>query len=465
MQFDNEDEEYRLALSRFESMLKTNKVLFFDSEEFESIVLHYLDTGKLVLAKKALKLAEDQHPNSVGIKLVKVEILIFEQKYDLAERLLDTIHQMDPTNEEIFIQKATILSKQGEHQKAIDSLEIALSLTQDTADVYSLMAMEYLLLDEIEQAKKYFMLCLEQDLDDQSSLYNIVYCFDFLGETQEAIEYLTNYIDQKPYSEIAWHQLGREYLTAKDYEKAIWAFDYATLIDEHFVGAYLERGKALENLDRYQEAIENYMTTLTLDDATSYVLLRIGVCYKHLNEPEKAKDFFKRAIHEDPLLDKGWATLSDMYMDEENFEKALFYIQKAIDIDDTNEKYWCKYAVLNKYLLNIEQAEIGYKKAAELGNNLIELWLCWADSLYLLEDYPTAIARLLQIGEIHGITPGINARLAILYYTIGDHNLAENYLNQALGQSPTITDFLKLHFPEVYQSSLFQNIIRKFENR
>jgi hypothetical protein len=38
---------------KFESMLKTNKVLF-DSEEFEEIILHYLDMGKAALAKKAL---------------------------------------------------------------------------------------------------------------------------------------------------------------------------------------------------------------------------------------------------------------------------------------------------------------------------------------------------------------------------------------------------------------------------
>jgi hypothetical protein len=45
-------------------MLKTNKVLFFDSEEFEEIILHYLDKGKAALVKKkALKLALDQHQN------------------------------------------------------------------------------------------------------------------------------------------------------------------------------------------------------------------------------------------------------------------------------------------------------------------------------------------------------------------------------------------------------------------
>ena len=60
MQLSNEEEDYNLSLSKFESMLKTNKVLFFDSEEFEEIILHYLDMGKAALAKKALKLALEQ---------------------------------------------------------------------------------------------------------------------------------------------------------------------------------------------------------------------------------------------------------------------------------------------------------------------------------------------------------------------------------------------------------------------
>jgi hypothetical protein len=61
MQLSNEEEEdYNLSLSKFESMLKTNKVLFF-WPEFEEIILHYLDMGKASLAKKALKLALEQH--------------------------------------------------------------------------------------------------------------------------------------------------------------------------------------------------------------------------------------------------------------------------------------------------------------------------------------------------------------------------------------------------------------------
>jgi len=56
MNLSHEEEENSLSLSKFESMLKTNKVFFFDSEEFEDIILHYMDTGRLNLAKKSAKI-------------------------------------------------------------------------------------------------------------------------------------------------------------------------------------------------------------------------------------------------------------------------------------------------------------------------------------------------------------------------------------------------------------------------
>ena len=51
MEFSPNDNN-NLPLTKFESMLKTNNVLFFDSEEFENIIHHYLNQGKVALAKK-----------------------------------------------------------------------------------------------------------------------------------------------------------------------------------------------------------------------------------------------------------------------------------------------------------------------------------------------------------------------------------------------------------------------------
>ena len=64
------NEDHNLALSKFESMLKTNNVFFFDAAEFEEITHHYLDAGKVALAKKAIKFGLEQHPSSVNLKLM-----------------------------------------------------------------------------------------------------------------------------------------------------------------------------------------------------------------------------------------------------------------------------------------------------------------------------------------------------------------------------------------------------------
>ena len=234
MNLSHEEEENSLSLSKFEAMLKTNKVFFFDSEEFEDIILHYMDTGRLNLAKKALKLGLEQHPKSTGLKLVHVEMLVYEDKLDIAEKLLNELYAIEPTNEEIYIQKANIYSKKDDHLKAIEFLKIALQYTEDYADVYSMIGMEYLFMDNLEQAKENFIKCLEEDTEDYSALYNVVYCFDFLDQNEEAIIYLNSFINHNPYSEVAWHQLGRQYYALKNYEKAVWSCSRAMSVPDTF---------------------------------------------------------------------------------------------------------------------------------------------------------------------------------------------------------------------------------------
>ena len=110
-------------------MLKTNSIYFFDLVEFEEIIVHYIDAGKQALAKKAVKLGLQQHPASVDLKLLRVEIYIFEDELDKASMLLKIIERLEPNNDEVFIQKATISSKNGNHKEAIELLKKALTFT------------------------------------------------------------------------------------------------------------------------------------------------------------------------------------------------------------------------------------------------------------------------------------------------------------------------------------------------
>ncbi|WP_044399090.1 tetratricopeptide repeat protein [Lacinutrix sp. Hel_I_90] len=460
MEFSQEDYENK-SLTKFESMLKTNNVLFFDSNEFENIIHYYLNQGKVALAKKAIKLGLEQHPTSTNLKLFKVEVFVFENELEKAHSLLDSLYVLEPSNEEIYIQKANILSKDDKHEEAISVLHRALELAEDTADLYSLIGMEHLFLDQFEAAKESFMKCLEEDPEDYASLYNIVYCFDFLDQNEAAITYLNNYLDSNPYCEVAWHQLGRQYYEMKDFIKALSAYDFAIISDDTFVGAYLEKGKVLEKLKRYNEAIENYSITLTLDDPTSFALLRIGNCHEKLGQDDLAVQYYYKTVHEDPLLDKGWIAITKFYVRQKNAQKALYYINKAINIDSENVIYWKLYAKINHRLNLLEEAERGYKRAIELGNYELETWLIRSDLLTQLGEPEAASFNLIQAAEFYPEHAEIEFRLAGLYYSLLETEKASYHLKNALRFDAEHVIILEELFPEVYESLLVNSVISR----
>ncbi|MCK0114644.1 tetratricopeptide repeat protein [Gelidibacter sp. F63206] len=462
MEFSQYDDDNNYSLTKFESMLKTNNVLFFDSGEFENIIQFYFENGKIALAKKAVKLGLEQHPSSITLRLFQVEIYILEDKLPQAEKLLDALHVLEPSNEEIYIQKASVLSKRDEHQKAIDTLKIALKLIdseEDEADLHALIGMEYLFMDQFDNAKSHFIKCLELDMEDYSALYNIIYCFEFLDLHNEAIDFLNRYLDKNPYCEVAWHQLGRQYFTLKDYKKSLTAFDFAIISDDTFVGAYLEKGKVLEKMKKYNEAIENYNMTLALDEPTSFALLRIGNCYEKLHSDDLAVQYYFKTVHEDPLLDKGWIAITKFYNRKKNYHKALYYINKAINIDDDNVRYWKLYAQINHRLNFIEEAERGYKKTLDLGNYELDTWLARADVLIKLGEYEAAALNLIQAAEFYPETAEIEYRLAGIYFTLLENEKAQYHLKNGWLLNSEFSFILEELFPMIAKHQMVLNII------
>ncbi len=462
MQVGDHEDNQNIALEKYEAMLKSNEVLFFDSGEFEFIIHYYMDHGMVQNAKKAISLGLSQHPQVTSLQLLQVEILIFEDKLEKAQELLSKIQELDPDDSEVLIQKASILSKQSLHKEAIEELNKALYRADDQADVLALLGMEYLFVDDFENAKKQFAKCLEIDPDDYSALYNSINCYVYLDDTKGAISFLTKFLDTNPYCEIAWHQLGLQYNDVKDYKKAIAAFDFAIISDDTFVGAYIEKAKILEKSKQYIEAIELYTLTLSIEDPTSYAYLRIGKCYEKLENKEKALENFNKAVTEDPLLDKGWLAITDFYKRNNEYRKALTFINKAIDIDSENWNYWKRYAKINRKLGFYEEAERGYRKAIEMGNTALQNWLDRSDVLWLIGEKEATIVCLEQGLEYYPENVEILYRLAGVNYEMKSEDKAENCLRTALKIDAEFNIILEELFPNVFQNETVKQILASY---
>jgi tetratricopeptide (TPR) repeat protein len=452
-----------MSLSKFESMLKTNSIYFFDLVEFEEIIVHYLDTGKHSLAKKAVKLGLEQHPTSIDLKLLDVEILIFDNKLEKASQKLRRIQLLAPANEEVYIQKATILSKNGNHEKAIINLKIAVSHADDKVDIWSMMGMEYLYLDDFEKARLSFAKCIDVDHEDYSSLYNVVYCFDMQKNHEKAIVFLNAFLDRSPYSEVAWHQLGRQYFVLKRYKEALTCFDYAVLIDESFIGGYLEKAKTLEKLGEFEGAIKNYMLTLELDDPTAFAYLRIGECYQKLKRLNTAIDFYKKSVHEDPFLDKGWILLTEAYYEQKDYQKALYYISKALKIDDYNVFYWRKYSDINIKLNCFKEGIKGLEKCLELNDCSVEIYTALSDLLMFVGDFKAAFEVLILAQDTYKNTAEIEYRLSGLSLVFNNEKEGLTHLLNGLKIDFNMHTILKDLFPSVLVNSKVKELLYNYK--
>lgn len=449
----NSNKDHNSPLARFEMMLHSNRVNFFDATEFEEIVQHYIDSGSLRLAYKAIEIGENQHPNHTGLKLLQVELMLLNNQYKDAEVLIDELGDMEPYNEYVYIHKAVILSKTKRHQEAIQSLTKGLKYCDHQAEFHSMLAMEYLFLDSYVMAKEHFIQCLNQDPKDTHTLYNIIYCFESLENPDGAIQFLNEFLEKDPFNEIAWHQLGRQYASKGLFKQALSAYDFAIICDQEFIGAYFEMGKTLQKMTRYNEAIHAFESTLSIDEPTAFALFHIGQCHVELGNYKIAIQYFKRTLNEDPLYEKAWIALIDVYCTNKDHEKALYYAKKSIQIDHVNAVTWKRYAEINCKLGLLEEAEMGFKECVNLGNYEVDTWVKWADVLKEMQDYSRAIEVLQQGLEFHAESSVINFRLGGIYLLSSKSLEARFYLKNAY-----VADKKQLHhfyetFPQFKSSS------------
>ena len=335
----------------------------------------------------------------------------------------------------------------------------ALELAEDSFDIHSLLGMEYLFMDDFKLAKESFMRCVNFDEQDYSSLYNVIYCFEFLEDHEGAIHYLNDYLDGNPYCEVAWHQLGKQYYYKKMYPEALTAFDFAIISDDTFIGAYFEKGKVLEKLGKYQDAIENYETTIKIEDPTSHAYLRIGKCHEKLNNDDMAKYYYYQTVHEDPLLDRGWLAITNFYCQKRNFEKALYYINKALNIDGDNPDYWKKCAKINVSLKNYEQAGFAYEQTVNLGNYELDIWLKWAEVTLMNKDASSAIEILVQGQEFYPESAEIQYKKAGCYLLTKDKVNARIALSNALMNNFEKQYLFQEEFPQFGDTEWTHNIV------
>lgn len=440
--FDNE------LAKRFEEMIENQDEYYFDSEELEQIIIHYLELGDIIYAELAVNFGLKLHPNSFEIKIKKLEVLLELEDYKQARALIEELQSSSMDNADFLICCAKYYSNLSNPTKSIEYCKKALKLGEEINFLSNFIADEYVNLGDPFKALHYYKQALQDDPNDDYALENIMRCFSDLNKSDEALAFINDYLDQFSFSETAWYELGQFYFARKNYPEAIKAFDYLLAINPASINVYANKAACYEALKQYDKAIETYQETLELEYTKAFTYYKIGLCYKAMKQWTNALSYFQKSLIEDPQFYLAMMEQSYLYEEMGKKNEALYFAKAATLLNEGNLDYQKRLAFLYIDSGRFEESLSCLKTLVDVESHRFYNWYAYAEVLMLLEDYEKAIAVLLKSILIHRRAE-LYYQLSNCYYHLNDEKKGLEALSLAVKLDASLVEDMQQKYPYI----------------
>jgi len=449
---------------RFEKMVEDGGSLYYEVDELEELLEHYIINQRVELAFRVIGIAGTQYPGNKQLAIKEAELLSITGKHEEALELLSEIELLESFNPDYYLAKATVLSQGGNYKNAIDSLFKALEFARDEHDlIYLNLAIEYQNMEDYPRAIEFLKKSLTLNYDSEDALYELAYCFELSRNYDDAVLTFNKIIDHSPYNAHAWFNLGASYQALGQFEKALVALDYVLIIDEDFHAAYFNKAMVLVKLERYSEAIELYKRALSFEILDSLIYFYIGDCYDNLEDYKNALLYFEKAIKKDAAMAEGWIGASSSLDMLERELEALEYAKRAVEIDNKNGDYWCFLAGLEmKYDLPYDAVN-SFEKAIEMGYLLEDVWEDYAQLCLTLKDQELAKSVVDRGQAIHAENKLLQVYRSIIHYRDREEDMGFELLVQTLMQEPKLIEEFILFYPQAMELEEIQFLIESMK--
>lgn len=440
------------CVERYEAMLNSNNRLFFDIEEFELIIDHYLEQNDARRAKEVLDFAKEQHPGSMDLMFSEAIILMNLGRLNKALEVLDAIGKLEPFNDEVHLHKAGIYSQLRNYRRAIEHYKRALELADEGHDDILLdLAFEYENLEAFDQAIDHLKRALEINPENEAVLYELAYCFDLADAHQAAIAFFKRFTNDHPYSFVAWYNLGNAYSRGDRLEESNEALDFCLAIDDKFSSAHFSKARNLLVQGQYQEAIDCYQETVTNDGPQAITFSYIGECYEKMERYEQALIHYDQALALDPNWVDAWIGRGVVKDIQGRLPEALKDLEMGIKLAPEHGDAWFYYANALGRSKRFEEAMAAYAKLNTLEPESLDGWLDHADLLMGLKGPEVALKKLREGEQVHKLTGRYRYRMASYLLRSGLEQQGLLELEEALtAEYEGHSAFLE-HYPEAAQ--------------
>ncbi len=439
-------------------MTENNEQYYFDTDELEDIIIYYLELGDISYAELAVNYGLKLHPYSNEMKIKQLEVFVEQENYVRAKAL---IAELQPSSMEItdfLVCTAKYYSNLGNPRKAIEYCEKALQLEEEENFLHNFIADEWVNLGEPFSALKHYQQALQYDPQDEYALENCIQCFSDLQKNDELVAFLNRYLDDFPFSEVAWIELGQFYMSRKNYAEAIKAFDYLLAINANAVAVYALKASCLESQKKWAEAIAVYEEALPLEHTKSYTYFKIGVCYNEMKQLVPALTSFQKSLIEDPQFYQSMMEQSFIYEQMGSMKEALHFAKEATLLNPDDMEYQKRVAYLYITTGKFEESAACLHKVVKTQPERLYHWYAFSEVLMLIGEYEDA-AVLLEEGITHHNRAELFYQLSNCYFHLKKQSEGLQALEKAMELDSSLLQDMALKYP--YLSNQVQKVKTK----
>ena len=368
-------DEDREIIKQYEEVVAQGRSDYFDVDDMEMIIEHYLFDEKgddLKKAEQALEYAFKLHPGDSNLYCQKAAIYLAQNKPKKALDLLDRYRDHDD-NVHTFNHAEALCRVRRRDEGVAEFKQLVENVAAD--DDYNVPALcndilrvltDYIDLEDGEDApsKKAFKdtlyfydKILALDPNNTDTMNAKAATLDIIGQRDEAIALCNRSIDLNPYNVDTWHQLCTIHSCANQYAEALNDCNYALAIDPNDLQALGDKADCEYNLQDFENCIATLKKYLKLDKDDGCMWYLMARCYEQQQDPENARKAYKRVVAIVPEDDSSWFGIAEASLYLHDTKEMKRSIKKALALRPEYPSYLLMWANVLHDEKKIEECE------------------------------------------------------------------------------------------------------------
>lgn len=379
------------------------------------------------------KRALEKEPNNIGILNSLGTAYMAVGNSEEAIKCYKQALEIRPNSPMAYYNIGSAYQIQQNHEEACIYLEKACELDDEDEGFMTALAMSKTKLGRYEEASKIYKSLLLQHPEKENYKYNLVTCFEAMGDLQTAIKMLEGmvYVNQKFI--LPAQKLASLYIKTNQLNKAKEIYDNILL-----------KGK------------------VTAEIFHQYAILSSSLC-----DTDTAEKMLKKVIKMNPDIAKAHKDLGIIYLNKRLFDYAEDEFKIAMQLQPNDFEIIFEYANFLYSISKNTEAERYYQEALDISpDNVLALTFMALNKLILnqLDEAKAYIEHALKVNPHHEYIQFCAGRI---FYARKEYDEAKHYLIHAVEQNPDIetqnTLALTYYELEEYQSAIniFENLLAK----